>query len=246
MSHVGRRPSERRTTIRTYPDDVELAFRRTGAGAPLLLLHGGWSDSASWQPQLSSLADGFDVIAPDLPGCGGSEDLPGTPSLDAYADAVAGLLADLRLDRVHVAGLSFGGGLALAIAQGHPGVVRSLVLVSAYAGWAGSLAPDKVAARLQAVRTGPLPVGVRRRGQVAMAEAFAVADLRPGLADIAVPTLVLTGEHDIRAPRPVAQALHDAIPGSRLVVVPDAGHEVALEAPEAFDREIRAFLAEKH
>ena len=117
------------------------------------------------------------------------------------------------------------------------------MLVSAYAGWAGSLAPETVGARLRAVRTGPLPVGVRRPGQLAMAEAFAAADLRPGLADIVVPTLVLTGEHDRRAPRPVAEALHDAIPGSRLVVVPGAGHEVALEQPEAFDREVREFLA---
>ena len=155
------------------------------------------------------------------------------------------LLAELQLDRVHPsADCRSAAAWRWPSHRGTRVLVRSLVLASAYAGWAGSLAPDKVAARLQAVRTGPLPIGVRRRGQVAMARAFATADLRPGLPDIAVPTLVLTGEHDIRAPRPVAQALHDAIPGSRLVVVPDAGHEVALEAPEAFDREIRAFLAD--
>ena len=197
-----------------------------------------------WDPQLTSLADSFDVIAPDMPGCGSSPDLPGEPTLGDYADAVVTLLADLGIARAHLCGLSFGGGLALAIAQGHPDVVRSLVLTSAYAGWAGSLAPDKVAARLQTVRTGPLPVGVRRASQVAMAEAFAAADLRPGLAGITVPTLVLTGEHDIRAPRPVAEALHDAIPGSRLVLVPGAGHEVTLETPDVFERELRAFLAE--
>jgi pimeloyl-ACP methyl ester carboxylesterase len=47
-----------------------------------------------------------------------------------------------------VCGLSFGGGLALEVYRRHPRLVRSLVLVSAYAGWRGSLPPEEVAARL--------------------------------------------------------------------------------------------------
>ena len=105
-----------------------------------------------WTRQLASLSDGFDVVALDIPGCGGSDDPPGPVSLDWYADAVAGLVTGLALGRAHLAGLSFGGGLALAVAQRHPGLVRSLVLVGAYAGWAGSLSPDEVAARLARLR----------------------------------------------------------------------------------------------
>ncbi len=58
-----------------------------------------------------------------------------------------------------------------------------------------------------------------------------------------MPVLLLAGEHDVRAPLPVAEALHAALPDSRLVVVPGVGHDVGLEAPDVFDAEVRAFLA---
>ena len=83
---------------------------------------------------------------------------------------------------------------------------------------------------------------VRRTGLLAMISAFAEADLRPVLPSISVPTLLLYGELDVRAPLPVARALHTAIPASELRVLPGVGHEVNLEAPEAFNAEVRRFL----
>jgi pimeloyl-ACP methyl ester carboxylesterase len=249
-----------------------LAFRRAGAGPPLLLLHGGWSDGRDWQPQLESLSDEFDVIAWDAPGCGGSSDPDGPMTIADYAGAVVDLVDALGVGSVHLCGLSFGGGLALAVYEHHPGIVRSLVLVSAYAGWKGSLPPDEVEARLQRVRSelgrppvewidGYLPgffaqpvpadvlalvrsvmLDVRAAGTEAMLSAFADADLRDVLPTIVVPTLVLHGSADVRAPRPVAEALHAGIPGSRLVVLPGVGHMMNLEAPVVFDAEVRGFL----
>jgi len=81
------------------------------------------------------------------------------------------------------------------------------------------------------------PPGMRR-----MLVAAADADLRDVLPSVAVPTLFVYGAEDARAPRPVAEAMHRAVPGSRLVLVPGAGHDVALEAPQAFDDEVRGFL----
>jgi pimeloyl-ACP methyl ester carboxylesterase len=249
-----------------------LAYHRAGVGPPLLLLHGGWSDGREWRPQLDSLADEFDVIAWDAPGCGGSDDPAGPVTLEDYADAVADLVGALGLGSVHLCGLSFGGGLALAVYRYHPEVVRSLVLVSAYAGWKGSLPPEEVAARLDRLRSElgrppaewidgylpgffarPMPVDVldfvrsimldvRSGGTEAMLSAFADADLRAVLPTVGVPTLVLHGSADVRAPRPVAEALAAAIPGARLVVLPDVGHVINLEAPDAFDAEVRGFL----
>ncbi|HYO40746.1 MAG TPA: alpha/beta hydrolase, partial [Nocardioidaceae bacterium] len=75
-----------------------------------------------------------------------------------------------------------------------------------------------------------------------MALASAEADLRPVLGLVSVPTLVLCGDRDTRAPLPVAEALHAAIPGSQLVVLDGVGHVSAVEAPERFNAAIRRFL----
>jgi pimeloyl-ACP methyl ester carboxylesterase len=66
-----------------------------------------------------------------------------------YADCLAGFIERLGLGRPHVAGLSFGGALALALAGRHPRLPRTLVLASAYAGWAGSLPAKETARRLR-------------------------------------------------------------------------------------------------
>jgi pimeloyl-ACP methyl ester carboxylesterase len=67
-------------------------------------------------------------------------------------------------------------------------------------------------------------------------------DLRPALSSIRLPTLVVAGEQDVRAPIEAAERLHDAIAGSTLVVLPGAGHVCNIDAPEAFNRTVRDFL----
>jgi pimeloyl-ACP methyl ester carboxylesterase len=249
-----------------------VAYRRAGAGAPLVLLHGGLSDGCSWIPQLESLAREYDVIAWDAPGCGGSADPTANLRLADYADAVAALVRALGVGPVHLAGHSFGAGLAIDVYGRHRQLVRSLVLSGAYAGWRGSLPPAEVEARLnrglaefdrppaewvdsylagffgrsvppetvEAART--MMLDIRPAGVLSMLTAFANADLRAVLPTIAVPTLLIYGAEDVRAPRGVAEALHAAIPGSRLILVPAAGHDVNLGAPEQYDAAVRAFL----
>jgi pimeloyl-ACP methyl ester carboxylesterase len=252
-----------------------MAYHRAGAGAPLVLLHGGWSDGRAWRPQLEGLADRFDLIAWDAPGCGGSEDPAGAMALSDYADELAELVAALGVERAHLCGLSWGGGLAIAVWERHPELVRSLVLAGAYAGWKGSLPPEEVEARVRRVRAeverppvewmdgylptffaGPVPAEAtelmrtmmaesRPAGMLPMLTAFAEADLSAVLPTIGVPTLLLWGECDQRATvRTVAQRLQAGIPGAELVVLPGVGHYNSLEAPDAFNAEVRRFLGE--
>ena len=85
------------------------------------------------------------------------------------------------------------------------------------------------------------PAGLR-----ASARAFAEADVRDVLPRIAVPTLLLHGGEDVRAPLNVAQDLHARIPGARLVVLPGVGHASCIEAAEQFNAELRGFLRSVH
>lgn len=253
-------------------EGLGIAFERAGDGPPLLLLHGALGDSREWRRQLSALSGDFTVVAWDAPGCGGSSDPPEHFRLPDFADCLAGFVAALGLRRPHVVGLSFGGGLALELYRRHRGLPRSLVLASAYAGWAGSLPPEVVEQRRQqGLRDADLPPDqVARRfigglfteaasqdlidevvtmmsefhpaGLRAMVHAFAEADLRDVLPHVDVPTLLLYGDADRRSPVAVAEDLHARIPGSRLVVMPGVGHQSNIEDAERFNAEVRSFL----
>jgi pimeloyl-ACP methyl ester carboxylesterase len=251
---------------------LRIAYRRAGEGPPLVLLHGGPSDSREWRRQLHGLSDEFTVVAWDAPGCGRSSDPPETFRLPDYADCLAAFIERLGLERPHVAGLSFGSGLALELYRRHPGVPRTLILASAYAGWAGSLPAEVVQQRLElALRlveeppdhlawalvptllTDSAPPEMvdevmttvsefHPAGQRVGALAFAEADLRDVLPLIEVPTLLLYGGKDVRSPLDVARELHAAIPTSRLVVMPGVGHLGNVEAADLFNAEVRSFL----
>jgi pimeloyl-ACP methyl ester carboxylesterase len=272
MDRHGDGAGERLTSQSVELDGGRVAFERRGDGPPLVLLHGGFTDSRAWRLQLDSLSGDFTVVAWDAPGCGESFDPPDDYGLDGYADCLAAFIAALGLERPHVLGLSFGSGLALELFRRHRALPRSLVLVSAYAGWAGSLGREVAEQRRQSflrdaerplaevVRefsatlfTDAVPAEVvdqvvqvmmdtRPAGLRAMGNAFADADLRDVLPLVDVPTLLLYGDADIRSPVSVGEEMHARIPGSKLVVIPGPGHVVNVEAPERFDEVVRSFL----
>lgn len=253
-------------------EGLQIAYERVGEGPPVVLLHGYVGDGpTTWRHQLDSFADEFTVVAWDAPGAGRSSDPPESLGIAGYADCLAGFIEELGLVRPHLVGLSFGGILALELCHRHPTIPTTLVLASAYAGWAGSLPADVVDQRLaQALTLADLlpdefvatllptmfsesvppevvdafgaalrafhPVGFR-----AMARASA-GDLRDVLHDIAIPTLLVYGDSDVRAPLSVAEHLHDAITGSTLTLLPGAGHVCNVEAPDAFNATVRDFL----
>jgi pimeloyl-ACP methyl ester carboxylesterase len=252
---------------------ISISYRTAGHGPPLVLLHGGPSDSRQWRRQLQGLSDEFTLVAWDMPGCGQSSDPPSGWRTRDYVDCLEQFIKALRLDRPHVLGLSFGSGLALELFRWYPMTPRTLILASAYAGWAGSLpaevveqrrqgmlkrielpadqwtrewmptlltegAPSAVVKELQTILAGFHPEGQRALLRAGWPE----HDARDILPRINVPTLLLYGDRDARSPLDVAHDMHAKIPGSMLVVIEGAAHEVDMEAPDRFNDEVRRFL----
>ncbi|MEW6154085.1 MAG: alpha/beta hydrolase [Actinomycetota bacterium] len=252
---------------------LEVAYRRQGHGAPLVLLHGAVCDSRVWDDQVEAFSDDFEVIAWDAPGCGKSDDPPGSFRMGDFAACLAGLLDTVGPGPAHVLGHSWGSTLALALCGRRPDLVRSLVLVGAYAGWAGSLPAEEVERRLsfalemaalgpgrfdphtmpglfsdlippdRAQRLGAVMAEARPSATVTMARSMAESDLRADLAATAAPTLLVYGEGDQRAGLDVAADLHRRLMSSELVVLAGLGHECYLESPAAFEAAVRPFLA---
>jgi pimeloyl-ACP methyl ester carboxylesterase len=259
---------------RVEVDGLHIAYERVGSGPTLVLLHGYVGDGpTTWRRQLDGLSDEFTVVAWDAPGAGRSTDPPERFGLDGYSDCLAGFLDKLGLETACVVGLSFGGILALGLQRRHSARASALILASAYAGWAGSLpaeigehrlrqalaladgTPEAfVAALLPTMFSKTLPretvndfrasmQAFHPPGFRAMARASA-EDVRGVLPHIGVPTLLVYGDRDVRAPLTVAEALQAAIPGSRLVVLPNAGHLCNVESPDEFNDAARHFLHE--
>ncbi|MDQ7827392.1 MAG: alpha/beta fold hydrolase [Armatimonadota bacterium] len=257
--------------MRRTVDGVTLGYDLEGSGEPLLFLHGFPLHRGMWRPQVAGLRDRFQVLTVDLRGFGESS-VSDQVTLAQLAADVRALAASLGIARATVIGLSMGGYVAFRLLEQAPTFATRLVLADTRAepdteeGRARRLA---LAARVaqegcEALRdfvgglVGPT-TRARRPHVVATVEALAATadpralaatlralaarpDSRPLLSQITVPTLVLVGEEDSVTPPEVARAMAAAIPNSRLIVLPEAGHLSNLETPEAFTTALHAFL----
>ena len=118
--------SERELTIQ----GGRTRYLEAGAGWPVVLLHAFPLSADMWRPQLERVPKGWRFIAPDLPGFGRSSVLGVSPSMDAFADAVASLLDQLEIERATIGGLSMGGYITFALFRKAPERFTALVLAN--------------------------------------------------------------------------------------------------------------------
>ena len=144
-----------------------LAHDRTGEGDPLVLIHPLGADRGVWEPVLPFLSDRHDCIAVDMPGFGGSPELPEATRATAgeIATTLAATLDDLGIERAHVAGISLGGWVSLEFAKTDR--CLSVTALCAAGFWRRALGPRPEIARKTARRLLPVvrPLLSTRRGR---------------------------------------------------------------------------------
>ena len=200
---------------------------RGGDGPPLMLLHGGRADAQRhWSTVWDRLAECYDVVAPDLPGCGGSQAL-GRSTLPAVVAWLDGLIGALRVGATRLVGTDVGACVARAYAASHPERCDALVLIN---GGALPSASERLLARLGlGGRLDPDdPQGMVRRGDTPRR--------RPSAH-----TLVFWTRDDAQAPR-AARRLAAQLPGAAFRLTPGKGLLPQVEAPRETADILMAFL----
>lgn len=135
------------TVHHTTLDGHVMAYRRTGSGPPVVLVHGIPTNSLLWRHVQRSLSTHRDVLAVDLIGYGSSEKPEDVdPSVANQARWLATFIAACDVGPVVLVGHDIGGGVAQLVAAHHPALVERLVLVDtiAYDSW-----PEPNIARLK-------------------------------------------------------------------------------------------------
>lgn len=243
---------------------LDLTMTDAGSGPAILLLHGGAGPMsvAGFADVLA--AGGRRVITPVHPGFAGTPFRTGTTDIPGLAALYAGVLDELDLARVTVVGSSLGGWVAAELALLAPKRIAALVLIDAIGidvpghpvADVFDLTPDQITdlAFHDADRFRVDPATLPPEAQAAMAaNGAALAAYTAGsptdptlagrLAGITVPTLVLWGASDGIVGPEYGRAYAAAIPGARFELIPAAGHQPQLEAPEPTLRAVVAASA---
>lgn len=235
----------------------------------MLLIHAFPLDARMWDPQLEAFGGRATLVAPNLPGFGGAPLAGHATSMGAAAAACLQAADAAGLERMVVCGLSMGGYVAFELWRMARQRITGLVLANTRSGEdtpEGAAGRRALAQRLRAEGNGflvaeppPLlgpeatePLSQQVRGWISdqPAEAIAAAaegmaerrDSTPDLSAIDVPCLVITSEDDALIPPDVTAAMAVPIPDATLVRIAGAGHLSNLEAPQAFDDALEAFL----
>jgi 3-oxoadipate enol-lactonase len=236
-------------------------YDHPAASHHVVLIHSLAMDRSFWRPVAERLAASASVLTHDCRGHGRSDKPQGHLTVEQQADDVADLTDQLGWPTALVAGASMGGCIALACAIRHPARVSALGLVDTTA-WYGPDAPKNWEQRANAAVASGLSsltdfqvtrwfgekfradnpqvvkdcVDVFLRNDVAAyaqtCRMLGACDLRAGLASIAVPTAIVVGDEDYATPPAMAEAMHQAIAGSTLTVLPGARHLTPLERPD--------------
>lgn len=248
---------------------VKLWFTDSGgSGTPIVLLHSNTGNSDIWAPQIAALSKaGYRVIAFDRRGWGKSTPDPAGPQPGSIAGDLDGLVDYLKLGKFHLLGVAGGGFAALDYAAWRPEHVRSLII----GGSTGDIKDKEIAdfiARIEIpeIRKQPAaylevapsyrggnPDGLARWNEInahsrqgdAPAQPLHTPNTYEKIATIPAPTLIIAADADLLAPPAMMRLWAPHMKSYEWAMMQDAGHAMAWEQPQVFNKLVLDFLA-KH
>src|SRR4030088_3142144 len=238
----------------------------------IVLLHGAGFDHTTWALHSRWFAHhGYGVLAPDLPGHGRSSGAP-LPGIAEMADWTAALLDASGATQARLIGHSMGSLIALEAAARHPAKVSALGLIGTAATMTvgpdllkAAEANDRTAIAMvsiwglgfQAELGGSLAPGLWMHSGAQrvleqcrpgvlfndLAACNAYQDALAAAARVTVPATFILGERDLMTPAKAGKALASALPNSRTVVIPGAGHMMMVERPDELLAALQGYRA---
>jgi pimeloyl-ACP methyl ester carboxylesterase len=227
----------------------------------ILFIHGAGGGQFTWSFQKGFFEKQFNSIIIELPGHGESGG-EGEEEIGKYAEHVHAFLKALNLPKVFFVGHSMGGAIVQTLALTHPEEMKGIVLVGTGAklrvlpmileGLKNKF-EETVPKIVQLEYSRKTPSELLKRGIIDMMRcrpevlygdflACDRFDIMSQVERIDLPTLVLCGNEDEMTPLKYSQFLHQQITGSRLEILPSAGHMVMMEAPVAFNEKVKEFM----
>ena len=231
---------------------IEMYYATYGAGNPVLLIHGGLGYADIWGSQVANLMADHLVIVADSRGHGRSTRNDQPFGYDLMASDYVALLDYLKLDKVDLVGWSDGGIIGIDIAMTHPERLNHLFAQAANITTDGvdpgvgtnAIFTDYIN-RMAAVyaRLSPTP----DQFDAFVAQISEMWATQPNwsdaeVANIAVPTAIVLGDHDEAITRAHTDHMAAVIPGAQEIILPGVSHFAMLQAPAEYTAAVRVFI----
>ena len=246
--------------------DIYYEINGLSNGPKLVLIHGLFLNSDCWREQLPAFQDDFNILRFDLRGHGRSTKPKDRFTIRNYVDDLLALLNHLNWSEdLFLIGHSLGGMICLVYALENPSHIKKLVVADSFC----FISHEAVTDVLSRIKFSSLPKfakGISVRGLMPYNEETAVFvaklvtdhmtkkdclrataasagfNICKNLNSLNKECLILVGKKDITTPVWASEMIHEWLPQSELIVIPDAGHLIILDHSIEFNEIVGSFL----